>query len=355
MCLRHFILSVLIAPCVIMANVRSGQCDDAELPTQSTSPDSQATRRAVERGLEFLERDVVSWRQEHECATCHHGVMTVWAYNEAKRQGYAVHAETVAETVKWAKEQFLKTIDKPRDTRPGWKMVSTPAIYFSLMTQFVDNQDAFTADELERIAGHLIRHQEADGSWAWSSAPPVNRPPPFFESDEVATRLAYMALAPYVPADPTVDSTARDSRAKAEAWLEKTAPAETTQAAALRLLMKVPAVESGQSIEEAIGALLTRRNEDGGWGQLQDLPSDAYATGQALYVLSLAGVQNDRHEIRQAVAFLIGNQREDGSWPMTSRSHPDAAPYKNPVPITYFGSAWATIGLMRSVPNNLEK
>jgi hypothetical protein len=28
--------------------------------------------------------------------------------------------------------------------------------------------------------------------------------------------------------------------------------------------------------------------------------------------------------------------------------HPDATPAKNAVPIAYFGSAWATLGLMRS-------
>jgi hypothetical protein len=46
----------------------------------------------------------------------------------------------------------------------------------------------------------------------------------------------------------------------------------------------------------------------------------------------------------------VGAQKDDGSWPMTARSHPGATPSKNPVPITYFGSAWATLGLMRWVP-----
>jgi len=95
---------------------------------------------------------------------------------------------------------------------------------------------------------------------------------------------------------------------------------------------------------------LGRQNKDGGWGQLRDLSSDAYATGQALYVLSLAGVRNDRPEVQRGIAFLVANQREDGSWPMRSRAHPGAKPFTNPVPITYFGSAWATLGLLRSVP-----
>jgi hypothetical protein len=35
---------------------------------------------------------------------------------------------------------------------------------------------------------------------------------------------------------------------------------------------------------------------------------------------------------------------------MKSRGHPGVPPMTNPVPITYFGSAWATMGLVRVVP-----
>src|SRR5262245_26040158 len=138
--------------------------------------------------------------------------MTVWALCEAKRQGYDIEADTLADTVKWTKDRLLARIDLPRDTRPGWSMVNTPAIYLSVMALSVPKQEAVSADELKRIAGHLLRHQEADGSWAWSSAPAKNRPPPFFESDEVATLLAYVALRPQVPADPKEKSEAWDAR-----------------------------------------------------------------------------------------------------------------------------------------------
>src|SRR5207249_1889071 len=135
----------------------------------------------------------------------------------------------------------LDRIDLPRDKRPGWSMVNTPALYLSMMALSVPKQDAVTAEELKKIAGHLLRHQEEDGSWAWSSAPPKNRPPPHFESDEVATLLAYIALGPHVPADSKEKSDVRDAREKAAAWLAKQKPTDTTQAAALRLLMKARA------------------------------------------------------------------------------------------------------------------
>jgi hypothetical protein len=291
-------------------------------------------RRAAARGLVFLQEDAARWRTEKKCSTCHHGTMTVWALSEARRLGYDVTAEALADAAKWTKDRLLDRIDLPRDKRPGWSMVSTPALYLSLMAVCVPKQDAVSADELKRIGGHLLRHQEADGSWAWSSAPPKNRPPPVFESDEVATLLGYLALGP--------KAEGREAREKAAAWLAKAKPTDTTQAAALRLLVKAR--------KSDIAAFLARQNKDGGWGQLKGAASDAYATGQALYVLNVIGVKPDRAEVRRAVAFLVGAQKEDGSWPITARSHPGATPAGNVVPITYFGSSWGTLGLMRSVP-----
>src|SRR6516165_2099406 len=71
-------------------------------PAAAAAPEGS---KAVERGLTFLQLDAAKWRKEHQCATCHHGTMTVWAFTEAKSQGYAVAAESLAETVKWTKER----------------------------------------------------------------------------------------------------------------------------------------------------------------------------------------------------------------------------------------------------------
>lgn len=333
----------LLVLCILAVGAGSGRAN----ASRSATPEQG--RKAIERGLGFLQKDAVKWRKDRGCSTCHHGTMTVWALSEAKSQGHDVAAETITDMVKWTKDRLLERIDLPRDTRPGWSMVNTPALHLSLMALSLPKQDAVSADELKRIAGHLLRHQEADGSWAWSAAPGKNRPPPFFESDEVATLLGYLALGPQVPSDPKVKSEVRDARKQAAAWLAKTKPTDTTQAAALWLLVKVQAGEPAKTLQAEIDQFLGRQNKDGGWGQLKGAASDAYATGQALYVLNLAGVKNDRQEVQRAVTFLVDRQKEDGSWPMTRRGHPGVTPSDNVVPITYLGSAWATLGLMRSV------
>src|SRR5262245_53055398 len=107
-------------------------------------------RKAAVRGLEFLQQDAAKWRKDRECSTCHHGTMTVWAFSEAGSRGYEVAAENRAEAVKWTKGRLLERIDLPRDPRPGWSMVSTPALYLSVMALSVPGQDAVSADDLQR-------------------------------------------------------------------------------------------------------------------------------------------------------------------------------------------------------------
>lgn len=305
----------------------------------------EPARKAVERSLEFMEKDAVKWRTERGCSTCHHGTMTVWALSEAKSRGYAVSAEAIAENLQWTKSRLLARIDLPRDERPGWSLVSTPALYLGIMSK---DLPILSRQETTSIAGHLGRHQETDG--AFVPPPPANGAPPTWESRET---LALLALLAWEPEPKTLAA-----REKLAAWVANCEKTDTTQAAALRLLVDVQTGRTGAELQPAIDELLKKQSADGGWGQTKELPSDAYATGQSLYALGVAGVKPEQPEIQKGVAFLVATQSADGSWPMTSRNHPGITstrnPIRNPIPITYFGSAWGTLGLVRSVPSRAD-
>src|SRR5205807_9879595 len=120
------------------------------------------------------------------------------------------------------------------------------------------------------------------------------------------------------------------------------------QSVALRLVLwrrlGRPAGERGPLVQH----IRKRQNADGGWSQTPDMPSDAWATGQALYALAHAGIRSDNPAISRAHAFLIKTQREDGSWPMTSRPiKPGDKGATSLIPITGAGSSWAVMGLAR--------
>ncbi len=92
-----------------------------------------------------------------------------------------------------------------------------------------------------------------------------------------------------------------------------------------------------------------QQNAVGGWSQAEEMASDAWATGQALYALVHAGIEPAESAIARARAFLIRTHRSDGSWPMRSRPvKPGAQGCQSLIPITGAGSAWAILGLVRS-------
>src|SRR5215475_1066310 len=141
--------------------VRGGD-SDKKAPNESTA---QQGRKAIERGLTFLQKDAATWRKEHGCATCHHGTMTVWALSEAKSQGYDVDAQALADMIEWTKDRFLPRSSGP----PGPGVASVPLIYLGMMSQ---NLPILSRDEINRVALHLAGRQAEDG--AWESPPPKN-------------------------------------------------------------------------------------------------------------------------------------------------------------------------------------
>jgi hypothetical protein len=336
------------------ATVKPETVKPATVKPASAEPASvEKTQLAIDRALRFMVSDVAKWRSEKGCATCHHGAMSVWVLHEAAGRGYAVDTKAAAEITRWAKDRFVPKLGKPRDPRFGYNLVSVPGIYFGLMSQTLP---VLSRDEVNLVASHLANHQEDDG--AWLMPPPKNGAPPVWESRETLALQAYLAWEPTVPADPQAAEKARTARRKAADWLDTTKPSDTVQSTALRLVLDIRTGKPAAEIKTKVSTLVGRQNSDGGWSPDPDLPSDAYATGQTMWALSFAGLEQDDPAIRRAVAFLISTQRENGSWPMQSRNHSTDPATKitvrNPMPITYFGSAWATLGLVRWVSPTLD-
>src|SRR4029077_10616660 len=132
--------------------------------------------------------------------------------------------------------------------------------------------------------------------------------------------------------------------------LDGTTPSDIHQDKVLRLLLAIRSGKPRDSMQSAIDELLSLQRTDGGWSQtVPELKSDAFATGQTLYVLSLVGYTAERPEIKRAMDFLVATQTPDGNWPMSSRSTPDGRPGSSKLltPITCAAASWATLGLAR--------
>jgi hypothetical protein len=141
-------------------------------------------------------------------------------------------------------------------------------------------------------------------------------------------------------------------RQAAVKWLSRNPPADSNQALCLRLLVHQRLGKPAGDTKPLLESLLRRQNKDGGWSQTREMTTDAFATGLALYALSGQRGKAVENARRRAQTFLVKMQRPDGSWGMTSRAAepPPPGPARDLRPITYFGTAWATLGLVRSSP-----
>ena len=195
---------------------------------------------------------------------------------------------------------------------------------------------------LKLIAEEIVSKQQWDGSWEWFA---TLRRPPINESQTTDTAWIIMALEG--ASGPDAPESQRAALSKAIAWLEAAPPSDLHQDKIMKVLLAVRSGKPREAMQTTIDELLALQRPDGGWSQTISEPkSDAFATGQTLYVLSLAGFTPDRPEIKRGIDFLVATQIADGSWPMISRSTPDGSPGSSKL-LTPINCAFGLVGHAR--------
>jgi squalene-hopene/tetraprenyl-beta-curcumene cyclase len=322
------------------------------------APDEETTgpplRQVVQRSTEFLEKEGAAWMKKQQCASCHHIPVMVWALGEARHRGYRVNEKLLGEVTSWAlaADNHAQVFpDLPLDKKRTETDYLGPLL-MALGVGAIEDRDAAVEQARQRLLAHAVSQQGKDGSWHANSG----GRPPVHASRDVQTNWLLLALS-----DPAEGKEAKDpwkaQRQAAAEWLSRNPAADSHQALAMRLLVHQRLGKPAADLKPLLESLLGQQNEDGGWSQLKTMQSDAFATGLSLYVLSGQKAEGVEQAVRRAQAFLSKTQRPDGSWPMASRpAEPSGpGPARDLGPIRYFGTAWATIGLVRTAPNNAEK
>jgi squalene-hopene/tetraprenyl-beta-curcumene cyclase len=325
-----------------------------------TEPEVMA---AIERSLPYLARQGESWMEERGCVSCHHVPFMIWAHNEARAHGLDIDSDNIRSTTNWAIVNMLAEREESggadtisqmllgRDRQSSWR--KKPPRHFK------------TVDPYETLFLVLLERQKEDGSW-----PPegqLSTPP------ELTTGWALLALAsrnertgdPGAALDPdddlgdelarlleTVQQRIPESSSRALEYLKGIKPHQTNEGLVLRALLE-PIYRDGQN-DLLRQQLLAAQKSDGGWSNRFELSkSDAYATGQSLYALSRIGRPDDQSAITKAHRFLLESQREDGSWNVSAdRVRAGMRNDSLDEVFTYWGTAWASIGLLKTMPDD---
>jgi hypothetical protein len=154
---------------------------------------------------------------------------------------------------------------------------------------------------------------------------------------------AMVALQSYAPGNEALQS----GLAKARSWLGNKTEGQSTEWWAARLLLE-RAAGNAAAAERIRETLLKSQHDDGGWGWLTSDDSDAFGAGLALYALARDGLPSDHPAIARGRVFLAQSQRADGSWPVKGTKKVKSKQVEPTA--TYWGTCWAVIGLVETLP-----
>lgn len=309
-------------------------------------PSQASVRTAIERGLKVLGKAARNYPEHRQCFSCHHQTLPLLAMREAKKSGFAIESELFDSQIQFTRISFsgLKDALESGSGIGGRSMT----VAYGLWTLDIGRQ---SPDELtQALVTFLLKNQRDDGSWR----PPSHRPP-LEESEVACTVLAAYRLVKYASDDQK--SEARQAVERATAWLGR-AELGSQEDRNFRLWGLSLLDGDATQIAAARRDVLNAQRDGGGWSQLPDMDSDAYATGQALYALGeTGGSEPDAPDgaVLRGVRFLLETQDEDGSWMVKTRSKPVQVFFDNGDPhgesqfISIAATGWAVAALAKSL------
>ena len=312
------------------------------------SSENRPVAEAVGQALALLERQSPQFVKRGGCNSCHNQSLPSAALAIASERGIAAPSALV--------ELPLEMIEKSAERTMDMAVIGVNSIAYEMFGMATSHRPA---DEYTDAIIHYLKMMQMPKGY-WQTALPAGIRPPLTSDDFLTTAMTIYALTVYSPVIEKADTESR--LARAAAWLASS-QAMTTQERAFQLLGLGWAKGDAAAIDRATRSLVDTQRSDGGWAQLPTMGSDAYATGQALYALSVAGnVQADNSVYQRGVKYLLRTQAPDGSWHIKSRSLPiqpyfeSGFPYGHDQWISAAGTSWASMALSRAFePQKLSR
>ncbi|MCZ6772501.1 MAG: hypothetical protein O7G83_11070, partial [Proteobacteria bacterium] len=204
----------------------------------------------------------------------------------------------------------------------------------------------YPADALtEAMVWYLTATQRPDGSW-----PAADYRPPMEDGPIQGAAFAIRIFQLYPI--PGREAGIKQQIRRARTYLSKAMPISFNQQV-FQLLGLGWGGETSEFLQPFVAAIVEKQESDGGWAQLEGLPSDSWATGQSLVALNTVGGMAVSDAVYQrGVRFLLRTQFEDGSWYVRSRAWPFQPHFESGFPhgkdqwISAGGTAWASMALL---------
>ena len=332
-----------IAGCLAFFSVTavSGAAGEADL-----APGTDTIRASVEKSLPLLTAGARGSMEKRErCFTCHNQGLPIMALSTAQSRGIRIDAEEFQKQIKFTADFLANNRANYLAGKGQGGQSDTAGYALWALENGGWKPDATTS----AVTEYLLLWQKDLEHWK-----PQSRRPPTEQSLFTSTHAALRGLATFGTAEQHERIGQRVAQVRA--WLLKT-PAQDHEDRVFRLRALRVAGATDADIRVAAQELIRTQRADGGWAQLADVESDAYATGTALVALhQTGGLATGDETYRKGLRFLLANQMEDGSWHVQTRSKPIQSYFESGYPhgkdqfISISAASWATTALALALP-----
>jgi N-acyl-D-amino-acid deacylase len=315
------------------------RADDSPPPAQGTVD----IEKAISRGLAIVQKAASNYPNHRKCFSCHHQTLPMLAMVTARDRKLPFDEKVLAEQAEFTHSSFRERIESMKEGRG----VGGAAMTVGYGLWALDLAGWKPDETTEAMVTYLLKNQQADGHWTFQTSRP-----PQEDSNVTSTVLAVHGARRF--AVPTQREPVDAAISKAAEWL-KSAPLVSHEDRVASLWGWHLFGNDADQLRAARGRVLAKQREDGGWGQLDDMASDAYATGQTLFALHGTGTPTTDSAYQRGVAYLLKTQCADGSWKVETRSKPIQAFFDNGDPhgehqfISIPATSWAVAALTLAI------
>ncbi len=322
--------------------------------------ESDKLRDAIARGHALVERGVKNYPSNRQCFSCHH--QTLPLLSRSLHPGMKLHEtpagfwnDTLTQSIlSFTEASFSAKTELMREGRG----IGGKALTVAYGLWAMDLAGAKRNETIDAMVDYLMQTQADDGAWNFQSVRP-----PAASSRSMTTAVAIYGLRAYGH-DHIESNRLQEVFQKARGWSLQADETESQEELNGMIWLDYMLHEEDREslfqdfdrLARRKDRLLRNQNEDGGWGQTADMPSDPYATGQTLLILAQVEYRDKKSiqtskAFRKGVKFLLDSQESDGSWHVVTRAKPvqvffdNGDPYGKDQFISFMATNWAVAAL----------
>jgi hypothetical protein len=274
---------------------------------------------AISRAVSYLVKEVPKWKAQQPCSACHHNGDAARALLAASAKGYDIGTSLDA-TLAFLKQPAKWDQSKSPD---GFDDKQLARLQFAAALAMAERHGKAASTDLEQAAKLLVADQKADGSWTLD------------QSDSIASPATYGTIIATWSARTTLIASGMQpdhfTIVAADRWIRGIVPENVIDAAGAILALELASDVMADNLRRTSLQILRKgQMPDGGWGPDVTAKPQVFDTAIAVLALSLLDVEPRLarstyrpEEIKEAIAkgkaYLVAQQRPDGSWPETTR------------------------------------